>query len=144
MSETTLRQYVKKSLDKNGFDVQGHEDKYSVGIPDLSYAKAGADGWIELKYMKNFPVKDSTPIRVGLRPNQRTWLKKRCAAGNGQCFVLTQVGRDYYIHSALFIDELYEGMSHERFIATREERWSGSIDFRRLTEILCYETNNTR
>lgn len=36
--------------------VQRHEDKYSTGIADLSYACKGVDGWLEAKVLPKWPT----------------------------------------------------------------------------------------
>ena len=57
---------------------QRHEDIYSSGIPDVSYAIDGICGWIELKYIKEWPKRPTTIIRVKhLTKQQRLWLRQR-------------------------------------------------------------------
>lgn len=66
-----------------------HEDKFNLGIPDVSYGLKGVNGWIELKAYKKWPkrvVKFSN-----FKPWQRRWLKRRGKAG-GNCFVMLIVG----------------------------------------------------
>jgi hypothetical protein len=54
------------------FIPQRHEDKYSAGIPDLSFVWRGVSGWIELK--------NATPS-FEVRPAQLAWMTKRSKAG---------------------------------------------------------------
>lgn len=51
---------------------QRHEDKYSSGIPDLSFVWRGVSGWIELK---------SASPAIHIRPAQAAWMLKRTRAG---------------------------------------------------------------
>ncbi len=76
------------------FDFQKHEDKYTEGIPDLSYAGYDVDGWIEVKYQERLPVRPGTPLRLDhpLTTAQRRWLRRRGREGGGRCFVLLGLG----------------------------------------------------
>lgn len=75
------------------WDAQRHEDKYSDSIPDVSFARGGVDGWLELKIIPAWPKKANTPINLShLRPGQVNWLEDRGRAGNGACYLLLAVG----------------------------------------------------
>lgn len=76
------------------WDCQRHEEKYSVGIPDVSFAMKGINGWLELKYLKEWPK--SGPVLIPhFTPQQKNWLYKRNEHG-GNCFLLLQIG-DHYV-----------------------------------------------
>lgn len=70
-----------------GFDVQHHEDKFQPDIPDLSIARDGWDGWIELKFSEAFPTrgKFNPP---DFTAGQRAWLSARAKKGGGNCWLL--------------------------------------------------------
>lgn len=90
--EQRLWQYVRKGM-AGRWHAQRHEDMLSAGIPDVSYAIDGVDGWIELKAIDRWPARDATPVRVGIRPAQVRWLSLRGQHGHGHCYVLLAVGR---------------------------------------------------
>ena len=56
-------------------------DGYTSGVPDVMYAGPAGVLFVEYKYLKNLPKKDSTLIRTCLTPIQAAWLErmKHCA-----------------------------------------------------------------
>lgn len=86
MIELEYKRAVIQSLQFFDFDVQAHEDKISNFVPDLSFAVAGKDGWIEVKYQ------DEPPATLGgishWTVGQEEWLYKRGMRGAAQCFLL--------------------------------------------------------
>lgn len=68
------------------WNVQRHEDKHSVGIPDLSYGAEGINGWVELKAYGKWPNGPCPHFTA----KQENWLVSRGKAG-GHCFVLIRV-----------------------------------------------------
>ena len=91
-SEANLWKWLRDGMGSR-WHAQRHEDKYSSGIPDVSYAIDGADGWLELKYLPAWPKRQETPVKIGLSEIQRHWLTCRGRAGAGRCFVLAKIGR---------------------------------------------------
>lgn len=67
------------------------ENRVMKGMPDVHYIKDGKSGWIELKYMKDWP---RTRMSIGLKLNQSLWLKEY-DEHKGQCWVLLRIGRDF-------------------------------------------------
>ena len=70
----------------NGWDAQRHEDKYSVGIPDVSFGALGVNGWIELKACKKWPTNGLPKFTT----KQAGWLSSRGNMG-GNCFILARI-----------------------------------------------------
>lgn len=68
---------VCRGLEFYKFHTQWHEDRYSLGIPDVSYGRDGINGWIEFKWEK-----------TQFERSQPRWLRDRALAG-GHVFVLT-------------------------------------------------------
>lgn len=72
-------------LERRGFDVQAHEDRDDIGIPDLSFGYKKVDGWIELKVLrarkKEFVINNFTE-------QQKEWLIRRGSRGQGACFLM--------------------------------------------------------
>ena len=63
---------------------QRHEDKYSPGIPDLSFVWRGVQGWIELKAARP---------QLLMRPEQVRWMLRRSREGV-PCILLARYGRE--------------------------------------------------
>ena len=69
MTERRMRHLVLKLLEPIGaFPV---ENTVASGCPDICTAL----GWIELKVAKR-PAKDTTPVKIDLRRQQRIWLRR--------------------------------------------------------------------
>jgi hypothetical protein len=56
-----------------GLMLQRHEDKFSLGIPDVSFMWAGTSGWVELK--------NASEGSFFVRPAQYAWWTRYAAAG---------------------------------------------------------------
>ena len=75
------------------WNAQRHEDKYSAGVPDVSYSMNGVDGWIELKTIESWPKNIKTTINIPhLKAGQVNWLEEFGKAGSGRMFLLLSVG----------------------------------------------------
>lgn len=56
-------------------------DNYAGGVADAYYSGNGGDLWIEYKYLKALPAKDTTLVRFGLSAQQKLWLSNRYKEG---------------------------------------------------------------
>ncbi len=75
------------------WNAQRHEDELSDSIPDVSFARKGVDGWLELKIIEHWPKRESCAVNLSrLRPGQVNWMEERGKAGNGHCWLLLAVG----------------------------------------------------
>jgi len=67
------------------------ENMVGRGRPDVNYCVRGCSGDIELKQLPAWPAHSDTVVKVDhFSPQQRLWLRQRCAAG-GTVFVLLEV-----------------------------------------------------
>lgn len=83
--------------------IESHDT--DTGIPDVNITL----GWIELKYMREWPKRATTPLRVDhFTVEQRAWLTRRWAAG-GSCWVILKVGADEWLLFRGYIAALYLG-----------------------------------
>lgn len=96
--EQKVWDYLRRKMPPE-FVPQRHEDKYSSGIPDLSFIWRGVSGWIELK--------NATPS-FNLRPAQLAWMTKRMRAG-AVCILLARYDNQWAGC------RITEGMSLENF-----------------------------
>lgn len=75
------------------------------GIPDVNYSV----GWIELKYLPEWPVRPTTKVRVGhYTKEQRAWATQRAKAG-GRVFFLLKVGEREWLLLAGEVAARYVG-----------------------------------
>lgn len=95
MSEDALWDRIRDGM-ATRWHAQRHEDKYSTGIPDVSYGiERIGDGWIELKFLDRYPKYPNKPWDFALdhfTPQQRNWLEMRHRHGTGRVFVMAQFG----------------------------------------------------
>lgn len=96
MSESLLWDRIRDGMSSR-WHAQRHEDKYSTGIPDVSYGIGRrGEGWIELKFLKTYPrTGEDQPWDFKLdhfTPEQRNWLTQRSKHGTGRVFLLCQFG----------------------------------------------------
>ena len=88
MSEKNFWVLLRTSLKLKMYRV---ENKVMKGMPDVHYIKDGKSGWVELKYLPEWP---KTRMSIGLMKNQSFWLKEYDEQ-NGRCWVMIRIGRDY-------------------------------------------------
>jgi hypothetical protein len=88
MSEASLWALIKINLALKMYRV---ESRVTAGIPDIHYVTPGGSGWIELKYIKNFPIKGKT--QIGLRKAQFIWHRTYALHG-GKSWIILRIGRN--------------------------------------------------
>lgn len=63
------------------------------GTPDVNYI----EGWIELKWIRAWPKRADTPVKIShYTKQQRVWAFRRRRAG-GQCWLLLQVRMEWIL-----------------------------------------------
>lgn len=93
MTEKTLASKVVKLL--RPLDAMRVENPCKPGTPDVEFI----GGWVELKHVRDWPKRASTPVRVPhFTTGQRLWLTRRDKLG-GLALLLVQVGPDYLLLS---------------------------------------------
>lgn len=96
-SEAALWSTVRRHLSPYGRLVRIESPLTEVGIPDVCYTLLGHTGWLELKEIPAWPVRETTPLRVPhLRIEQVVFAESWERAGGRSSF-LVQVGREYYL-----------------------------------------------
>ena len=77
------------------------ENAIYSGTPDVSYCIYGVEGFFELKYIEDWPVRDATIVRIPhFRQEQRIWLHDRHVSG-GRCYVCLGVAKSTFIIDGL-------------------------------------------
>lgn len=117
------------------WDVQRHEDKYSVGIPDISYGSEGVNGWIELKAYNKWP-NGSLPHFTSKQAN---WLTNRGKKG-GLCFILIRVKTTILIFNWRLAHDLRCKVWDECSLKNSAlYAWDGSFDRKEFLKIITGE-----
>jgi len=72
--EQQQRQLLVKALTKAGLDATSVENPAYPGTPDIQFI----DGWIECKWVEDWPKKEDTTVRIPhFTQQQRVWLLRR-------------------------------------------------------------------
>lgn len=112
MNESSFWRKIRKGLqDPPNTHLTRIENIVYSGVPDISFCinevKGTAsiinasEGFIELKYLQNWPERAATIVRVPhFKHEQRIWLHDRSIAG-GRCFVCLGIGRSTFLIDGL-------------------------------------------
>lgn len=115
MAEIDFRHRIRDRL-KPGF-VQQVENAVGPGTPDTYYAFEGVSGWLELKFGREIPKRDTTAVfkslNRGLELEQESWIYQ-CARNGGNAWVLAQiVDRYFLVHGMIAHD--FNVMTYPQF-----------------------------
>jgi len=135
-SESNLWRYLKKKIGRE-WDATRHEDSIGSGVPDVSFGYREKNGWIELKYLKKFPARESTTIRIPhLTKAQCNWLINRNVKGRN-CWILIQIANEYFLFSASAIGYIWHHvLTANQFRKVATGHWIKSIDKDEFLRIL--------
>ena len=105
MSEKSLwtftRNGVKSVVPSHELHIERIENGVALGTPDVNYCIRGQAGWIELKFLPEWPKRSTTLVRVDhFTKEQRIFLHNYSMAG-GRCFVWVQVKDEYFLFDGL-------------------------------------------
>lgn len=90
MSEQTMRQRVIGAL--WGLDPISVENRVGPGTPDVNFI----EGWMELKWLRRWPVTDSVVSVRHFTKQQRVWALRRWRRG-GNVWIMLQVGHEWLL-----------------------------------------------
>lgn len=137
--ENNTWSYVRKGLNKvipRESRMDRVENLLGSGMADVNYCIEGSEGWIENKFLKKYPARPGTPVKIKWQPEQRPWLISQTRAG-GRAFVLIQVDKDYFLYNADSRINLIGTMNKAQLWANATCVWERFIHFPKLKEILC-------
>lgn len=124
--ESTLRQRLIKGINEADGHAVAVENAVEAGTPDLNYCVAGAEGWLELKQVPDWPKGIDTVIRIEhYTLHQRRWIHRRQVAG-GRAGLVLQVADEVFLFmdkTALVVGTLDEPRLRKRCTAS----WKRSI-----------------
>ncbi len=111
---------------------QRHEDKYSVGIPDISYGAGGVNGWIELKAYDKWPVKTLSHFTS----KQANWLTNRGERG-GHCFIIIRIKSTILMFDWKSAYDLRHKLCDERIMRSMAiVVWDSAFDRKEFSDII--------
>lgn len=119
MKETTIYDRIKRRF-KDAHVVR-ITDRLVEGIPDFYIMRDGNGFWMEVKYVKSWPVRGK--VRTGLRPTQALWLETHKKHG-GRAYLLVVIDKDAFAFTEGFLD-IEQGLTVAEFKrrASLEDDW---------------------
>lgn len=130
MSEYGMRGRVVKALRK--FDAISVENPAYPGTPDVNYV----EGWVELKWARDWPVKPSTPLAIEhFTPQQRVWLTRRWLLG-GNVWLLLCCGGEWLLFTGVVAADTLGKSTREELIAVAHKTWLNGLNEEELVASL--------
>lgn len=137
MKESDLWGYIRKGMIAK-WHASRIESSAGNGIPDVSFGLPGKNGWIELKYIKEWPKRSTTLVKLPLRPEQKHWIKARGEL-SGNVWVICRIENMFFLLDYIEAMILCEGGTQDKWVALCTKSWYKRIDFGQLWEILRWE-----
>jgi len=138
MSESTMRGKIIKLLEPIGaFAV---ENPALPGTPDVNHYH----GWIELKYIRSWPRKGHTIIRIDhFTTQQKRFLKKRWI-GNQDAFLLVQVARfEWCLFQGNNVKPIGKEWNREEFCRHAYKHWTTTVAMERELQCVLSKRKNS-
>ena len=111
MNEHGFIRAVHRHLPDNLFSWKIH-DKFAGGVPDAMYVGPAGVLFIEYKYLKDFPKRPNTPVKINVSPLQIAWMEQiaKVNSENVTCVICIGCANTAFIVS---IDALSSTISSE-------------------------------
>lgn len=135
MAEKNVRSRVIRALKKaHAFAV---ENVCLPGTPDVNFA----GGWIELKWMADWPKRDSTTVRIPhYTTQQKVWALKRKRAGERPYLLLNvQKTNDWLLIDGVEAGTLIGKATRQELIDSALAHWTSAAEMER--QLLPYLTS---
>lgn len=124
MLESAVRHDLITNLKEFGH-VEAIENSAGTGNPDVNYCIESCEGWIEVKYRREFPKRESTPaLGKCFKPTQPIWFKKRLDAGAKRIFIYARIDEEFFLIPGEYFAYV-EGMNLQQLIDASS--WRGRV-----------------
>ena len=98
MNETTFWHYLRERM-LGHWEADRIENLCGSGTPDVTFTVPSKHGWIELKYLENFPKRPTTKVKIAcFTDQQKLWLTRRGRLA-GDCWLFVRVGKEMFLFS---------------------------------------------
>ena len=138
MRESDLWKYLRDGMKGKHFEASRIESSAGNGVPDVAFSVPTKHGWIELKYIKEWPKRPTTLVKLPLRPEQKLWIKNHGQL-SGNVWVLCRIADMFFLLDHKEAAILCEGGTVDTWDAICTKSWHKRIDFNDLWEILRWE-----
>lgn len=135
MTESSLWKYIRNGL-VGKCHITRIESSAGNGVPDVTLGLPGKTIWIELKYTKEWPKRDTTKVKLPLRPEQKHWIKQRGMI-SGNVWVMWRIHDEFYLIPWSKCTELTEvGAERDDLVLSCYLYSKNRIDFEELESVL--------
>lgn len=130
MSESGQRGRVIRAL--KILDALPVENPIRPGTPDVNYV----GGWIELKWLRRWPVKPETVVQLEhFHLGQKRWLRNRCRAG-GDAWLLLQCQREWLLFTGLVAHDHVGNLTRAELYCRAYKYWMRGLKDEELVTCL--------
>lgn len=117
------------------------ENGISQGVPDVSFSSRGVHGWIELKYLKAWPKRPDTIVKIPhYTPAQKLFLRQHGSYGRN-CFLFLRVGDDFLLFDDAAAQEVGAWTKFD-LISSSLAHWEKEVDPAELLLLICERTGS--
>lgn len=135
MTESDFWKYIRQGLTGRAH-LTRIESSAGNGVPDVSIGLPKRNAWIELKYIRYWPKRPSTKLRLPLRPEQRLWITARGSL-SGDVWVLCRVDTAIFLLTSQQAAEACDGWVSAQWYSNATKYWTGGkIEFTELLNAL--------
>ena len=108
--EAQSNKKILKAAHKLGWMCQRHEDKFAMGVPDISFVSPYKNGWIETKFTRG-------DQKLKLRPAQINWLCDRAKLPQFRGYIVLENEGNWFVAEISTDDRtrLLEGIKPSTF-----------------------------
>lgn len=135
MKESTLWQYLRNGLKNYPVHLTRIESSAGNGVPDVSVGITGKNLWVELKYIREWPKRPATKVKLPLRPEQKLWIKQRGSL-SGDVWVFVRIGDDFFLLNWGDAIKACDGWTRDEWWDSITDRWYNRVDFDEFITVL--------
>lgn len=124
------------------FDAVSVENGARLGTPDVNCTL----GWLELKYVAAWPVREATALAVDhFTPQQKAWIERRARLGGFVCVVL-KVGKEWFILDGAWAARHLGKVDRQKLVEAAEGHWTvfNKAEFRECLKYFSSESRSFR
>lgn len=139
MSEnSSMRPRVIRAL--TPLDAKPIENLVGIGTPDVNHAL----GWIELKWLRHWPKRDSTIVRMKhYKKEQKVWATRRINRG-GLVHLLLQAENDWLLFDGKIAALWLGKLTREELFDVAEHSWRGDFNEKELLQCIMASAERKR
>jgi len=130
MNEAGVWNYVKGGLAGKWLATR-IESNAGNGVPDVVFCVPNINGFMELKFIKEWPKRPETKVKLPLRPEQKLWVETRGKRG-GNVWVFCRIENSMFLLDNTCSMSACDGWTKEEWFKHSNMNWQGRVNFDEL------------